>query len=94
MGECGVHQDIGGCSADIAVLALSNAQLYSQCEIWGGNVEQVVCTLPGVQLHIRLKSEISVVFGSLKAAVDELPKETSELTSSTLREADSLAAIY
>ena len=47
-----------------------------------------------VQLHIRLKSEISVVFGFLKAAVDELPKETIELATSTLREADSLAPIY
>ena len=35
---------------------------------------------PVVQLHICLKSEISVVFGFLKAAVDELPKETIELT--------------
>ena len=47
-----------------------------------------------VQLHIRLKSEISVVFGFLKAAVDELPKETIELTTGTLREANSLAPIY
>ena len=47
-----------------------------------------------VQLHIRLKWEISVVFGFLKAAVDELPKETIELTTGTLREADSLAPIY
>ena len=47
-----------------------------------------------VQLHIRLKSEISVVFGFLKAAVDELPKETIELATGTLREADSLAPIY
>ena len=46
-----------------------------------------------VQLHIRLKSEISVVFGFLKAAVDELPKEAVELTTGTLREADSLAPI-
>ena len=36
-----------------------------------------------VQLHIRLKSEISVVFGFLKATVDELPKETIELTTGT-----------
>ena len=47
-----------------------------------------------VQLHIRLKSEISVVFGFLKAVVDELPKETIELTTGSSREADSLAAIY
>ena len=47
-----------------------------------------------VQLHILLKSEISVVFGFLKAAVDELPKESIELTTGTLREADSLAPIY
>ena len=47
-----------------------------------------------VQLHIRLKSEISVVFGFLQAAFDELPKETVELTTGTLREADSLAPIY
>ena len=47
-----------------------------------------------VQLHLRLKSEISVVFGFLKAAVDELPKETVELTTGTVREADSLASIY
>ena len=47
-----------------------------------------------VQLRIRLKSEISVVFGLLEAAVDELPKETIELTTGTLREADSLAPIY
>ena len=33
---------------------------------------------PAVQLHIRLKSEISVGFGFLKAAADELPKETVE----------------
>ena len=46
------------------------------------------------QLHIRLTSEISVVFGFLKAAVDELPKETVELTASTLRKVDSLAPIY
>ena len=46
------------------------------------------------QLHIRLKSEISVVFGFLKGAVDELPKETIELTSGALREADSLVPIY
>ena len=48
----------------------------------------------GAQLHICLKSEISVVFGFLKAAVDELPKETIELTTSTLKEADSLAPFY
>ena len=47
-----------------------------------------------VQLHIRLKSEISVVFGFLEVAVDELPKETIELTTGTLRERDSLAPIY
>ena len=47
-----------------------------------------------VQLHIRLKSEISFAFGLLKAAVDELPKEPIELTTGTLREADSLAPIY
>ena len=47
-----------------------------------------------VQLHIRLKLQISVVFGFLKAAVDEPPKETAELTSGTLREADSLAPIH
>ena len=29
MGECGVHQDIGGCSGHMAALALSNARLYS-----------------------------------------------------------------
>ena len=47
-----------------------------------------------VQLHSRLKSEISVVFGFLKAAVDELPKEAIQLTTGTLREAYSLAPIY
>ena len=47
-----------------------------------------------VELHIRLKSEISVVFGFLNAAVDELRKEIVELTTGTLREADSLAPIY
>ena len=47
-----------------------------------------------VQLHIRFKSEISVVFGFLKAAVDELPKKTVELTPGTLREAASVAPIY
>ena len=47
-----------------------------------------------VQLHIRLKSEILVVFGLLKVVVDELPKETIELTTGTLREAHSLAAIH
>ena len=36
-----------------------------------------------VQLHIRLKSAILVVFGFLKAAVNELPKETIELTTGT-----------
>ena len=47
-----------------------------------------------VQLHIRLKSEISVIFCFLKAVVDELPKETIQLTTGNLREADSLAPIY
>ena len=47
-----------------------------------------------VQLHIRLKSKISVVFGFLKAGVDELPKGTVELTTGTSREADCLAPIY
>ena len=47
-----------------------------------------------VQLHILLKWEISVVFGFLKAAVDQLPRETIELTTGTLREADSLVPIY
>ena len=47
-----------------------------------------------VQLQICLKSEISVVFGFLKAAVDELPEETVELTTGTLKEVDSLASIY
>ena len=47
-----------------------------------------------VQLHICLKSEIHVVFGFLKAVVDELPKETVEVTTGTLREADSLSPIY
>ena len=47
-----------------------------------------------VKLHIRLKSEILVEFFFLKAAVDELPKETIELTTGTSREADSLAPIY
>ena len=36
----------------------------------------------------------SVVFGFLKAAVDEIPKETIELTTGTFREADSLAPSY
>ena len=44
-----------------------------------------------VQLHIRLKLEISAVFGFLKATFDELPKETIELTTGTLRQGDSLA---
>ena len=52
------------------------------------------CPNMAVRLHICLKSEISVVFGLLKAAVDELPKETIELTTGTLREANSLAPIY
>ena len=30
MGECGVHQDIGGCFGHMAAWALSNAWLYSQ----------------------------------------------------------------
>ena len=47
-----------------------------------------------VQLHIRLKSEILVVFGLLKAAVDEPPKETIEVTIGTLREVVPLAPIY
>ena len=47
-----------------------------------------------VQLHIRLKSETSVAVGFLKAAVHELPKETVELTTGTLREAGSFAPIY
>ena len=47
-----------------------------------------------VQLHIRLKSAILVVFGFLKAAVDELPKGTVELTTGTLTKADCLAPIY
>ena len=38
------------------------------------------------QLHIHLKSVIWVVFGFLKAAVEELPKETLELTTGTLTE--------
>ena len=46
-----------------------------------------------VPLHICLKSEISVVFGLPKVAVDEVPKETIELTTGTLREADSSALI-
>ena len=46
-----------------------------------------------VQLHVRLKSEIFVVFGFLKAVVDKLPKETIELTTGTLRGADSPAPI-
>ena len=47
-----------------------------------------------VQLHIRLMLEVSVVSGLLKATVDELPKETNELTTCTLRAADSLVPIY
>ena len=47
-----------------------------------------------VELHIRLSLEISVVFGFLKAAADELPKETIELTTGTLREDDSVAPIH
>ena len=47
-----------------------------------------------LELHIRLKSEVLVVFGLLKAAVDELPKETIELATGTLTEPDSLAPIY
>ena len=47
-----------------------------------------------VQLHIRLKFECSVAFGYLKADIDELPKDAIELTTSSLREADSLAPIY
>ena len=47
-----------------------------------------------VQLCIHLKSEISVVFGFLKAPVHELPQETFELRTGTLREVDSLAPIY
>ena len=49
---------------------------------------------PAVQLHIRLKSEILVVFGFLKSAVDELPKETVELTIGIFREGDFLVPIY
>ena len=40
-----------------------------------------------VHLHIHVRSEISVVCGLLKAALDELPKETIELTTVTSREA-------
>ena len=47
-----------------------------------------------VHRHLCLKSEISVVFGCLKAAVDELPKETVEHTHGTLTEAVSLPPIY
>ena len=47
-----------------------------------------------VQWHIRLKCEISVVLSLLKAAVDEVPKKTIELTTRTLREAGSFAPIY
>ena len=47
-----------------------------------------------VHLHICLKSEILIVFGLLKAAVDSLLKETIELTIGTLREGESLAPIY
>ena len=47
-----------------------------------------------VALHVRLKCEISVVFGLLKAAVDEVPKETTELTTGTLKEADLVPPIY
>ena len=47
-----------------------------------------------VQLHIPLKFECSVVFGYLKADVDELRKDAIELTTGTLREDDSLAPIY
>ena len=39
----------------------------------------------GLQLHIRLKFEVSVVFGLLKAMVDELPKEIIEFTTGTWR---------
>ena len=28
--QCGVHQDIGGCSRDVEAFALSNAVVYSQ----------------------------------------------------------------
>ena len=47
-----------------------------------------------VQLHILLKLEILVVFGFLKAKVYEIPKETVDLTTGTLREASSSAPIY
>ena len=49
---------------------------------------------PAFQLHTCLKAEHLVVFGFVKVAVDELPKETIELTRGHLREADSLARIY
>ena len=46
------------------------------------------------ELHIPFEIECSVVFGYLKADIDELPKDAIELTTGTLREADSLAPIY
>ena len=43
-----------------------------------------------VQVHIWPRVECSVVFGFLKAEVDELPKEIIEATTGSLREDDSL----
>ena len=42
----------------------------------------------------KLGRSASVVFGFLRVADDELPKETIQLTTGTLREADSVAPIY
>ena len=39
-----------------------------------------------VQMHMRLKFECSIVFGVLRVDVDEVPKDTIELTTGTLRE--------
>ena len=51
-------------------------------------------SIPKFGCSVAHQSEISAVFGFLKAAADELPKETIELTTGTLRKADSLAPIY
>ena len=44
-------------------------------------------------MHMWPIFECSIIFGVLKADVDELPKDTSEFTTGTLRESDFMAPI-
>ena len=45
-------------------------------------------------MYMRPKFGCSIVFGVLNTNVDELLKDTIELTTGTLRESDSLALMY